>query len=237
MASFRFVIVLALGFLAPGIIASGFYSAPAIGQVAAPQPDADTQSDSDDLADADDETGAHDQSDADDNGEATSSDVSVPNLPAIDDLLDRLAASDEQEGRLLQAQILKSFHRSESDTIDLLMSWAVEAMQAEDFPRALDMLGQVVLLAPEFAEGWNKRATVHFLAKNYGKSLADIQKTLALQPRHFGALSGLGLILRDIGKDNEAIKALSAALAINPHMSGAREALEKLEKETNGQGI
>ncbi|MHA1190537.1 MAG: tetratricopeptide repeat protein, partial [Alphaproteobacteria bacterium] len=208
-----------------GIIAPGFYGAPAIGQVAAPQPNADPQSKADDEADADDV------------GEATSSEVAVPDMPAIDDLLDRLAASNEQEGRSLQAQILKAFHHSESDTIDLLMSWAVEAMQAEDFPRALDLLGQVVLLAPDFAEGWNKRATVHFLARNYGKSIADIQKALALQPRHFGALSGLGLILRDIGKDDEAIKALNAALAINPHMSGAREALEKLEKETGGQGI
>ncbi len=170
-------------------------------------------------------------------GQGPKSAVPSGGVRALDDLLDRLAGSDEVEGRSLQAEILKRFHESGSDTIDLMMSWSVDAMQAEDFARALDHLDQIVVLAPDFAEGWNKRATVHFLTKEYGKSIADIEKTLALQPRHFGALSGLGLIMRDIGLTHEATKALTRALAINPHMTGAREALEKLKKETDGQAI
>ena len=171
------------------------------------------------------------QDDAQQSGAAASGERS------LDDLLDRLARSDEPEGRSLQAEILKRFHRSGSDTIDLLLSWSIDAMQAEDFSRALDLLDQVVVLAPDFAEGWNKRATVHFLTNDYGKSIADIEKTLALQPRHFGALSGLGLILRDIGNEQEAIRALTEALAVNPHMTGTREALEKLEKKIGGHAI
>ena len=99
------------------------------------------------------------------------------------------------------------------------------------------LLDHIVILAPEFAEGWNKRATVHFLNKDYGKSIADIRHTLALQPRHFGALAGLGLILRDLEEHEQALEAFKAALAVNPHLESAQKMASELEEQLGGDPI
>ena len=110
-------------------------------------------------------------------------------------------------------------------------------MEDKDYPEALDILDQVIVLKPDFAEGWNKRATVHYLADDYASSVADIRQTLALQPRHFGALSGLGMILQETGQKEQAIVVLRKALAINPQLDKIKEAVERLEKETAGDAI
>jgi len=110
-------------------------------------------------------------------------------------------------------------------------------MEEKQYPRALDVLDQVVLLKPDFAEGWNKRATVYYLIDDYGSSLADIRRTLALEPRHFGALSGLGFILDETGQKEQAIAVFRKALAINPQLDRIKEAVERLEKETAGNSI
>ena len=163
--------------------------------------------------------------------------ISLPSLP-LDRLFDELAVSpDATHSTRFEAEILKRLHSSGSATTDLLLSWAIEAMNKERYTDALDILDQVILLDPDFVEGWNKRATVHFLMKNYGKSIADIQHTLALEPRHFGALSGFGMILRDIGEDNLAADAFRKALAVHPQLKNAREALESLEAKTDGEAI
>ena len=112
------------------------------------------------------------------------------------------------------------------------MGWSIRAMTAKDYPLALDYLDRITTLKPDFAEGWNKRATVYFLLEDYAKSIADIQKTLALEPRHFGALSGLGMILSSLGEKLRAIDAYKQALAVDPHLDKVREAMEALEKET-----
>ncbi len=163
--------------------------------------------------------------------------ITLPSLP-LDKLFDELAVSpDEAHSARFEAEILKRLHSSGSATTDLLLSWAIEAMNKKRHTDALDILDQVILLDPDFAEGWNKRATVHFLMKEYGKSIADIQHTLALEPRHFGALSGFGMILRDIGKDHLAVDAFRKALAIHPKLKNAREALESLEAKIDGESI
>ncbi len=163
--------------------------------------------------------------------------ATLPLLP-LDKLFDELAVSpDEAHAARFEAEILKRLHASGSATTDLLLGWAIEAMDKKRYADALDILDQVTLLDPDFAEGWNKRATVHFLMKDYGKSIADIQHTLALEPRHFGALSGLGMILRDIGEDRMAAEAFRKALAVHPQLKNAREALESLEKKIAGEQI
>lgn len=163
--------------------------------------------------------------------------ITLPSLP-LDKLFDELAVSpDEAHSARFEAEILKRLHASGSATTDLLLSWAIEAMNKKRYTDALDILDQVILLDPDFVEGWNKRATVHFLMKEYGKSIADIQHTLALEPRHFGALSGFGMILRDIGKDHLAADAFRKALAIHPKLKNAREALESLEAKIDGESI
>ena len=163
--------------------------------------------------------------------------ISLPSLP-LERLFDELAVSpDVTHSARFEAEILKRLHSSGSATTDLLLSWAVEAMNKERYTSALDILDQVILLDPDFVEGWNKRATVHFLMKAYGKSIADIQHTLALEPRHFGALAGFGMILRDIGEDRLAVDAFRKALAVHPQLKNARDALESLEAKIGGEDI
>ncbi len=151
----------------------------------------------------------------------------------LDGLFERLAQStDEKQAKSAEDEILRRFHTSKSDTTNLLMSWAARAMKDEKYAVALDILDRVVILQSDFAEGWNKRATVHYLRGDYGKAIADIEKTLALEPRHFGALSGFGLILRDMGDSRRALQAFEEALKIHPFLKNAEEMVEKLKAES-----
>jgi tetratricopeptide (TPR) repeat protein len=151
----------------------------------------------------------------------------------LDGLFVRLAHSeDEKQAKAAEDEILRRFHTSKSDTTNLLMSWAARAIKDEKYAVALDILDRVVVLQSDFAEGWNKRATVHYLMGDYGKAIADIEKTLALEPRHFGALSGFGLILRDMGDTRHALQAFEEALRIHPFLKNAEEMLEKLKAES-----
>ena len=156
----------------------------------------------------------------------------------LDELFEELAEGREVRGaRRVEAEILERFNESGSDTADLLMSWAVQAIEEEQYPLALDVLDQIVVLKPDFAEAWNKRATVHFLRDDYASSLADIRQTLALEPRHFGALAGLGLILQETGKKEQALDVYRQALELDPLLDKVRESVERLEKETEGNAI
>ena len=157
---------------------------------------------------------------------------------SLDELFAKLPAeAGSRNGKLIETEILKRLHTSGSDTADLLMAWSIEAMEEKDFPLALDLLDHIIMLEPGFAEAWNKRATVYFLMDDYGNSLSDIRQTLAIEPRHFGALSGLGMILSSMDRKEEAIRAFRRALDINPQLAKVKESLERLEKETAGDSI
>lgn len=165
-----------------------------------------------------------------------------PGPPALPTDLDALfaelkAAPDADSAKVIEAGILQRFLKSGSDTVDLLMTWAIESINGEDYALALDLLDSVVTMKPDYAEGWNKRATVFFLQDEYGKALGDIREVLALQPRHFGALSGLGMILREIGEKQKAIAAFRQALAIDPYLENVKSALDDLVKEAGGRDI
>jgi tetratricopeptide (TPR) repeat protein len=110
-------------------------------------------------------------------------------------------------------------------------------MQAGDTAAAIEHLTALTDHAPDFAEGWNARATAYFHAGLYGPSLADIQRTLALEPRHFGALSGLGLIFEELGRKEQALAAWRLAHAIHPHSPGINAAIERLEREVSGTDL
>src|SRR6516225_7910783 len=156
----------------------------------------------------------------------------------LDDLFQTLKTSSSKEAaRAAEDSIWRLWLESGSDTIDLLMTWAMKAMEAKDYAAALDFLDRIVTMKPEYAEGWNKRATVYFLMDDYSKSIADIGKTLALEPRHFGALSGLGMIMRELGEDKRAIEAYQKALAVDPNLDGVKKALDELQTKAAGKQI
>ncbi len=156
----------------------------------------------------------------------------------IDSLLDRLQQSDDEAtARFLEETIIRAWLDSGSDTINLLMARTVVAMQEGDLPLALDFSNAMVDLAPGYPEAWNKRATILYLLKEYGRSLEDVERTLELQPRHFGALSGLGLILLELGNKAGALHAFRLALDVHPFLENARQSVEQLELEVEGQGI
>lgn len=120
--------------------------------------------------------------------------------------------------------------RSDSPTAELLLQQATDAMNKAAFDPSLAILDRLVAVHPEFAEAWNKRATLYFMMGRFEDSLADIDKVLDLEPRHFGALSGRGMIYRKEGKLSDAIAAFRDALAVNPTMDSARDAVKELEK-------
>lgn len=146
-----------------------------------------------------------------------------------------LKSEDEAVWRPAQDFIAKVWTKSGSDSMDLLLLRGRTAMEAEDWPRAVEHLTDLVNLAPDFAEGWNTRATAYFREGDYGASLADIAETLALEPRHFGALAGLGLILSEIGEDKKAVAAYRKALELNPHLDGPAEAVKQLAPSVDGR--
>jgi len=155
----------------------------------------------------------------------------------LDRLFGRLrSAKTEEEGKTVEQLIWQMWMRSGGATADLLLEQAVKSMNAQRYDRALDILDVVVEHAPKFAEAWNKRATVNYIVGRLDQSLADIDVVLELEPRHFGALSGLGMIRRDQGDAKGALAAFRDALAINPNMSNIREAVKNLEHEVE-QGI
>lgn len=123
-----------------------------------------------------------------------------------------------------------------SPAMDLLLERGRKAMEQGDIEAATDHLTALTDHAPEFAEGWNARATVFFHAGRYGQSVADIQRTLVLNPRHFGALAGFGAILEQLERKPQALEVYRAALAIHPQMQGVLDAVKRLEARDRRAG-
>ncbi|WP_027231190.1 hypothetical protein [Phyllobacterium sp. UNC302MFCol5.2] len=154
--------------------------------------------------------------------------------------LDELFASLKRESNEVKAARIASliqiqWQNSGSATVDLMMGWAAKAMEDKKYSVALDFLDQVVTMKPDFAEGWNRRATLHFLMNDYGRSMADIQKTLALEPRHFGAMAGMAAILKDTGRKEAALQAFERVLTVYPMMREAQKQAGELADELTGQ--
>ena len=145
-------------------------------------------------------------------------------------------AKNEQLSQKAVQEIETIWSKSGSDTIDLLVEWAGEAANNKEYGKALDFLDNVVRLKPDYAEGWNKRATVHFLNKDYGLSIADVERTLELEPRHFGALAGLSIMLLDYNEDARALEFMRRALEINPSLEHIKKRAETLRKKIEGRG-
>jgi Tetratricopeptide repeat len=157
---------------------------------------------------------------------------------ALSDLYAYLAtADDEKQAATVSTSIEKLWVTSGSDTVSLLMQRAMAAANGKDPKLALKLLDAVVSLAPDYAEGWNRRAYVHYTQNEVEQALGDLRRTLALDPNHFKALDGLIHILKDIGRKKEALQAARRLLDVNPFYEGAKQVVDELSRELEGRGI
>jgi tetratricopeptide (TPR) repeat protein len=157
---------------------------------------------------------------------------------AAAELFDRLARTqDSDEAAGIVSALDRLWLESGSDTSDLLMSRALQAMEGKSYPLALEVLDAIVDLQPDWAEAWNKRATVRWLAGDSKGSMADIAETLKLEPRHLGALAGLGAILEEAGQREEALRVYQRGLDIAPNYGPMKDAVKRLKAAVAGQTL
>jgi len=147
------------------------------------------------------------------------------------------AAPDADSAKLVEGRIWALWIASGSDTADLLMTRVKTATDEKDTALALQLLDALIDLKPDYIEAWNRRATIHFANKDYAKSVADIRQVLAREPRHFGALSGLGIILQELGDEKQALDVFRRAIAIHPHMERIPDLVKKLTEKVEGRDI
>jgi len=145
--------------------------------------------------------------------------------------------ADPVPAKRIADNIWSEWRQSGSATADQLMAWANDAMRDERHFTALDLLDQVTVLVPDYAEGWNRRATLHYVMNNHSKSMADINRVLELEPRHFGALMGMGAILSQAGRDEAALDVYLKVLEIYPAMREAQSRVGELADELAGDEI
>lgn len=154
------------------------------------------------------------------------------------DLYERLRkAEDEISAAILAKAIEKLWLRSGSDTVDLLMNRAGVLIGKDDHEVALKILNSIIEIAPAYSEGWNRRAALYFVKKDFSKSLDDLRHALALDPKHFKAIQGLGLLMQELGDKEAALKAFRHALNVHPHLQDLRQSERELAREVEGQGI
>jgi tetratricopeptide (TPR) repeat protein len=127
--------------------------------------------------------------------------------------------------------------QSQSYTANLVMQRAMLASRMKNYPLALTLLDKLVALEPDWAEAWNQRATVRFLSEDFDGSMADIDKVLKLEPRHFGALTGMAVILQREGLDKRALEVFNKTLEIYPAQPDLKDTVDKLTLDVNGRDI
>jgi tetratricopeptide (TPR) repeat protein len=150
----------------------------------------------------------------------------------IDALLETLKTTgDDSVAIQAENSLAALWLQSGSATVDLMMHWVSAAMVNKNYPRALDYLDRILTLKPDYAEGWNARATVYFLQDDYSRALFDLEQVLRIEPRHFDALAGMGAVLREMGKDKEALAVFEQALALDPHLDSVEKAADELKKK------
>jgi tetratricopeptide (TPR) repeat protein len=156
--------------------------------------------------------------------------------------LDRLfealkVAPDDDSAKYVENRIWAIWLGSPSDTANLLMGRVKTAVDGKDLDLAIKLLDAVIDIRPDFVEAWNRRATVYYTKKDFGRALADIHEVLAREPRHFGALSGLGIILQELGDDKRALEVFRRALAVHPRLERIPDLVKKLGDKIDGRDI
>ena len=156
--------------------------------------------------------------------------------------LDRLfealkVAPDDESAKYVENRIWALWLAAGGDTSNLLMGRVKTAMEKKELDVALKLLNAIIDLKPDFVEAWNRRATIYYSKKEFGRAMEDIHEVLAREPRHFGALSGLGIILQEIGDDKHALEVFRRALAIHPHLERIPDLVKKLTEKVDGRDI
>lgn len=157
--------------------------------------------------------------------------------PELDRLFERLQQVEDQAvAERITGRIWEHWRRIDDPEAAAALEQGIVALQTGHHARAEAHFDRVVERAPGFAEGWNKRATARYLRGNMAGAASDIRRVLQLEPRHFGALSGLGLVYMELERHGAAIEAFERALALNPHLEGTREniriARERLREDS-----
>lgn len=146
-------------------------------------------------------------------------------------------APDDSSAKAIEQRIWALWMDSGSDTCALLMTRVKVATDAKDYDLALKLLNAIVEIKSDYVEAWNQRATIHYLNHDFGHAIEDIREVLAREPRHFGALSGLGMMLQEIGDDKDALAAYRKALAIDPHLEHIPDVVKTLTDKVEGREI
>ncbi len=156
----------------------------------------------------------------------------------LDELYGKLAvANDTEEAKGLAGLISAIWMRTGSDTANLLMQRAVVSIQTKNLDLAAQLLDKLVLIQPNWAEAWNKRASVRFAKGDLDGSMQDVEHVLKLEPKHFGAIEGMAMILQRTGFDKQALEVYRRALSIYPHQPDIQQVVDKLTVQVEGEGI
>ena len=156
--------------------------------------------------------------------------------------LDRLfealkIAPDDESAKYVENRIWAMWIATDSDTTTLLMSRVKAAVDAKDLDLGIKLLTAVIEIKPDYVEAWNRRATLCYMKKDFDDSLSDIHEVLKREPRHFGALSGLGMIMQELGDDKHALEAFRRALAVHPHLEHIPDLVKQLTEKVEGRDI
>jgi tetratricopeptide (TPR) repeat protein len=147
------------------------------------------------------------------------------------------AAPDDASAKAVEDRIWALWLASGSDTANLLMARVKVAIEAQDLDLAIKLLTSIIELKPDYIEAWNRRATIYYMKREFGHSLADIRQVLAREPRHFGAMSGLGMILQEFGDEKNALAVFRRALAIHPRLQKIPDMVKTLTEKVEGRDI
>jgi tetratricopeptide (TPR) repeat protein len=150
----------------------------------------------------------------------------------LDALVAELAEPGREDWERIEGEINQLWSRSGSPAMDLLLQRGNEALEAEDYTTALEHFTALTDHAPTFAEGWNARATTFYVMGEYSLSIADVERVLALEPRHFGAIAGLGFIFESMGEPDLALRAMHEVQKLNPNRPNINEAVTRLQRMT-----
>ncbi|MEM6740559.1 MAG: tetratricopeptide repeat protein [Pseudomonadota bacterium] len=162
---------------------------------------------------------------------------SGPDHEEVDRLFGELAKPEQPGWEQIEESISREWSKSGSAAMDLLLQRGREALSDGEFDKALDHFSALADHAPDFAEGWNARATTWFRMEQYGLALEDISRTLALEPRHFGAMIGLATILRELKLEKEALEVLREVEALHPHRPNVINGIEQLSSRLEGETL